>query len=137
MKKAVVSLAAVLMVLASFATPSFAAGNSTTYNGTRFSFSVNAPETVRAGSTLNVGGSIVLNDDGSNAKQRMLAYNMSAGIGLSKSGFHNFPVGRPKTIAKSFSVPSRLEPGDYTIRFQVLEGGENGIVTLNFRVVKP
>src|SRR3954464_12723235 len=69
MRKVAVSLAAVMMVLASFATPSFAAGDSSTYNGTQFSGSITAPTVVKAGATLTARGTITLNTDESAARK--------------------------------------------------------------------
>jgi hypothetical protein len=129
MKNAVVSLAAVLMVLASFATPSLAAGNSQTYNGQKFSMNVTVPDTVAPGGTLVARGTITINDDGT-ASRQTVAYRLSApDLRQSRSGVKDVAVGRTKSVTKSFLIPARITPGDYTIDLYVNVGGEIGVVS--------
>jgi len=136
MKKAVVSLAAVLMVLASFATPSFAAGN-TNYEGRNFRASIDGPEVVQAGSTFTARGTITVLSDGSGNSVRPVAWRLSNNLGqASRSGFRSIPVNRTKTVAKAYSVPDRLEAGTYQIDLLIQVDGETAHLTRLITVTK-
>jgi hypothetical protein len=136
MRKVAVSLAAVMMVLASFATPSFAAGDSSTYNGTQFSGSITAPTVVKAGATLTARGTITLNTDESAARKNV-AYRLAFdGLGQSRSGVRDMATGRTRSVAKSFVIPARIEPGEYTVSLYISVNGENAVLQHTFRVEK-
>jgi hypothetical protein len=136
MKNAVVSLAAVLMVLASFATPSFAADNPN-YQGQKFNASITVPDTVQAGQSFTARASITVLNDGSNASRKMVAYRLSTDLGTAnRSGFRAFPVGRTKSLTKAYTVPDRLEAGDYTITLAIQVEGETALLTRTIHVTK-
>ncbi len=126
MKKAVVSLAAVVMVLASLAVPSFA-GQSQTHvfelNGARISVTV--PTTGEIGGAINVRVSITALDNGTSARTQNIGWRVSApGVSRSPSGFHEFPVGKTKTLNKSFAISSRIPAGDYQISVLFTANGD-------------
>lgn len=116
MKKAVVSLAAVLVVLASFATPSFAGQSQTqVYDVGNVRVSVTVPTTGQIGGTITARVSITVNPDGDAATRRMVGWNVELPGTASRSGFRAFPVGKTKSLVKTIDINERIPAGDYHI----------------------
>ncbi len=118
MKKGVVSLAAVLMVLASLATPSYAGKLHTdTYVGQNFTLTYSVADGV-AGGQLATRFSIRVNADASEQTLRFVGWEIAA-LNSSRSGFRALPVNKTKSLAKSFAIPERLPAGTYNVQFSV------------------
>jgi hypothetical protein len=139
MRKVAVSFAAVLMVLASFAAPSFAGHPSTvTYEGQNFTVSYSIPDTVQAGGTLTAHISILVNSDPtSTSATRMVAWRIDVpGLRASRSNFREFPTDKTKNITKSFPIPDRITPGQYTAAFQIQVGTESKTFVTPFTITE-
>lgn len=137
MRKSVVSLAAVLVLLASFATPSFAGPKVTnSYNGEQFNISITTPTTVQAGQTFQALGTISLAPD-ANASRKAVVFSLQVeGVTLNRQAVRAMPTGRTKRVSKTFLVPERLSPGTYNVVLTVNVNGEIGHVTTQFEVTK-
>lgn len=130
MRKAVVSLAAVLMVLASM-TPAFAAPPLvSSASNDKVSISVNGPSVVTAGQTVRFNGTITMINDGTSSR-RPVVYSLAlltdsgpvARIPL-RSGVRNMAPGQTKSASRSFTVNERAVPGEYFIVLDVTVDGE-------------
>ena len=125
MRRVAVSLAITMMVLASFATPTFA-GHPSTVSNDVFSITVNAPDVVTPGKAFVASGSITLADDGS-ASRKAVYFELS-GLNQNRAGVRAMQVGRTKSITKTYAVPANLPSGTYTISLAVSVDGRNAIV---------
>ncbi|HQR37605.1 MAG TPA: hypothetical protein PLF26_04310 [Blastocatellia bacterium] len=142
MKKAVVSLAAVLVLLASFATPSFAAGTSNSASNSKCSIRVSGPATAAAGETVRFTGTITLINDGTSSRKPViyeLGISSNGGpverIPL-RSGVKTMNVGSSKTATRSITINDRVTPGDYVVYLQVTVDGEPLVVSLPITITK-
>jgi hypothetical protein len=142
MKKAVVSFAAVLVLLASFASPSLAAGTSNTASNDKCTIRVSGPETAAAGETVRFSGTITLNNDGSSSRKPVI-YELGissnggpvARIPL-RSGVRNMTPGTTKSATRAITINDRVTPGEYTIYLDVTVDGESLIVSLPITITK-
>jgi hypothetical protein len=133
MRKAA-SLAAVLVVLASFATPSFAGRNQTQIlQGNGFRVAITVPTEGQIGGTITTRVSITLDDIG-NGPRTMFGYAVRIpGLNQERSAFRELPVGRTKTIVKDFQISDRAVAGDYDINVVVTANGDtkSGVFTVS------
>lgn len=142
MKRAVVSFAAVLVLLASFAMPSMAAGSSNSASNDKCSIRVSGPSTASAGETVRFTGTITLANDGSGSRKPVvyeLGISSNGGpierIPL-RSGVRNMNAGQTKSATRSITINDRVTPGEYTIYLQVTVDGEPLLVSLPITITK-
>jgi len=136
MKKAA-SLAAVLVVLASFATPSFAGRTQTQIlQGNGFRVAITAPTEGQIGGSITARVSITLDDIGNGPRTNVGWRIIIPGATAERSGFHALPVGRTKTITKTFDIPDRVQAGDYTIDVVIQANGDTKLAQLPINLFK-
>jgi hypothetical protein len=131
MRRVSVSLAITMMVLASFATPTFA-GRTSTFENSAFRITINAPDVVQAGEAYVVTGSITLFDDGSGARKPV--YFELSTLNQSRAGVRALQVGKTKTLTRTVTVPAKLPPGTYTVSLAISVDGQNALVERDITV---
>ena len=129
MKKAVVSLAAVLMLMASLA-PAALAGKTGSASNAKGSITLSVVnDVVAVGEDLQIRASITMNSDGSRAR-KAVAYRIFV---ESEDGFA-FPInmrqgvkfmraGTTKSMSSSYEINERAREGNYVIRVQATLDG--------------
>ena len=140
MRKAVVSLAAVLMMLASLGSVSAAPPISSSGSNDKVSISIDGPTVVTAGGTARFTGTITLNNDGTSARKPVI-FNMAllsedgpvTRIPL-RSGVKTMTAGRTKTAVRSLTINERAKPGQYFIVLDVTVDGETLTVGLPLEI---
>jgi uncharacterized membrane protein len=143
MKKAVVSLAAVIMLMASLAPATLAGPKGTSVSNANGSLSLTLTnDVVSAGDDLSIRATLSVANDGTR-NRKAVAYRISV---LSADGFA-FPInarqgvkflraGASKSMSNSFEINERARPGDYMIRIDASIDGAPLQLELPFTVVK-
>jgi len=125
MRRVAVSLAVVMMVLASFATPTFA-GKPSVAETDIYRITINTPDVAVVGQAITVSGTITLFNDGSGSRKPVY-YEVSA-LHQNRAGVKAMQVGKTRTITRTYAVPAQLPAGTYTITFAVSVDGRNSLV---------
>jgi uncharacterized membrane protein len=135
MTRAVVSMAAVLVLLASFATPS-SAQRGTLYSaeGTKFRISATVSDTeVNPGDVITITGRITTFADGTSSR-KPLAFAIVSPTGEQRTGIRAIAPGRSKSMTKSFTIPANTPPGTYEGTVAAQYDGEPLIINIAIRV---
>ena len=125
MRRAVFSMAAAVVLLASFATPGFAQrGTTVSSEGSKFRMSATISSTqVDPGDTISVTGRITTFADGTTARQPF-RYALTRPDGSARTGVGALAPGRSKTLTRAFTVPANTPPGEYEVNLTVQWAGE-------------
>lgn len=143
MKKAAVTLAAVLMFVASMAPATFAGPKSLSASNSAGSITLSVQnDTLSPGEDLVVRATFSVNSDGTTSR-KAVAYRVSV---RSEDGFA-FPInmrqgvkfmraGSTKSASRSVAIDERAQPGNYTINLDVAIDGQPLQVQVPITIVK-
>jgi len=130
MRKAVVSLAAIVMMLASIGSVYAAPPNAGSASNDKMSISISGPAVAAPGETIRLNGSISLVADGTSTR-RPVVFSMAlvtedgpvTRVPL-RSGVRNMAPGQSKVATRSLTINERARPGQYFIVLDVTFDGE-------------
>ena len=133
MRKAAVSLVAMVLMLATFALPTNAGPRDFTFaKGVNYEISIDGlPDNVQAGSTITAVITITVYPGAAQSRRVLGSYE--AGIvnsdleviGFSHRGAAQIPVGKTKTLRKMFRVPANAPTGVHGVMISTDVLGEN------------
>jgi hypothetical protein len=133
MRKAAVSLVAMVIMLATFALPTHAGARDFTFaKGTNYEISIDGlPDTVAAGSTITATITLTVFAGVSQSRKVFGTYEYGVvdkdlnAVGFNHRGAASVPVGRTKILRKSFVIPANAPTGEHGVMLSTVLLGEN------------